>query len=106
MQPSTVCELCSSEIIPFAVPGIALAGVGCGCKIVRSVAVNALNSSMCNCIGDALADGSGNDTLRSFYSNRVLSHESVLYLKLFSTFAASSRRYLDSFVRNEVAGRG
>lgn len=82
MQPSTVCELCSSEIIPFAVLGIALAGVGCGCKIVRSVAVNALNSSMCNCIGDTLADGFGNDTLRSFYSNRVLSHAKRALFKI------------------------
>ncbi len=40
-----------------------MADVECGCKIVQSVAVNALNVSMWNSVGDTPADGFCNDII-------------------------------------------
>ena len=59
-----------------------MADVECGCKIVQSVAVNALNVSMWNSVGDTPADGSGKDIARSFFSNRVLSHAKRALFKI------------------------
>ena len=54
----------------------------CGCKIVQSVAVNSLNCSMWNSVGDTSADGFGNDIIRSYYSDRVLSHAKRALFKI------------------------
>lgn len=74
----------------FAIPRIAIADVECGCKIVQSVAVNALNGSMWDSLGDTPADGFGNDIIRNFYSNRVLSHAKRALFRNTSTFVPSS----------------
>lgn len=68
----------------FAIPRIAIADVECGCKIVQSVAVNALNGSMWNSVGDT-PEG-GNDIIRSCYSNRVFSHVKRVLFRNTSTF--------------------
>ena len=51
-----------------------MADVVCGCEIVQSIAVNSMNGSMLDGIGDTPADGFCNDIIRSFHLNRVFSH--------------------------------
>ena len=47
----------------FAIPRIAIADVECGCKIVQSVAVNALNGSIWDSVGDTPEGGFCNDII-------------------------------------------